>query len=186
MSRASSFPFAPLLSYSRPLVCGRYFSTCVSFSALSEFYFFYDKNTNHNNGTKVELVYAKNKIQRFYASKNSSLGLFMFSLLELASQCCFLPLPLRFHHSADYCHQRKANRLHPDVRIQSSRCRVDIWQKILTRVTPNQRRKSKAMSLFLPQRIGRSKNMTRVAVGLVMLDMHLMTIQAISKSQRIV
>lgn len=124
-------------SSSQLLPSSLFFHMCVVFSFVRVF--FYDKNINHNNGTKVELVHAKTKIQRFYASKNSSLGLFMFSLLELVSQCCFLPLPLRFHHSADYCHQRKANRLHPDVRIQSSRCRVDTWQKILTRVTPNQR-----------------------------------------------
>lgn len=38
--------------------------------------------------------------------------------LNPSSHCCFHSLFLRFHHSTDYCHQRKSkNRLHPGARI---------------------------------------------------------------------
>lgn len=91
--------------------CKDLFFHLARFSALSSFLYDEEHEPKRWNESRDNLRQKKKKkltrSRDFNASKNSSLTLFMFSPLEPSSHCCFLFLSLRFHQTADYCHQRK-------------------------------------------------------------------------------
>lgn len=80
---------------------------------------------HHNSSWQKTQTLKKGLGVRIIYSKRSCVCKRTFLLYTFLNFSLHLLVSLRFHHSTDDRHQRKANRLHPDVGAHSSRDRVD-------------------------------------------------------------